>query len=181
MELPVCFLTKVYKRLAVFGLWIRPNTSARAIGARRDGRQNRLHLPEVRPFAQAFWTAYTEAARTDTVGEKECKPFHGANRRFTIAARWLMQLIQYNPQSDMPSLFPLRTLVPASEFPDPSWEGTVFQFDASPWGVGAVLKRNNIILEYWQCTWNSQSVAHLGVATGQANFHIFWEFFALLL
>ena len=181
MELPVRFLTKVSKRLAVLvrGYGQTPLPELLEL----VGMVGRLAyiVPEARPFVQALWTAYTEAARAYSAGENECKPFHGTNCRFAIAARWLMQLIQYNPQSDMPSLSPVRTLVPASDFPDPTWEGTVFQFDASPWGAGAVLKRNNAILEYWHCTWNLQSVAHLGVATGQAKFQIFWEFLALLL
>ena len=135
-------------------------------------------VPTARPFAQGMWAAYTAAAKADAEGIRESRfKHHTANRRFTLAARWIKQLIQ--PGAEV--LFPLRSYVPARPDPVPTTAGTTIQFDASPWGGGAVLRKNMVIVEYWSCVWDAKSVAHLGVAIGKAKFQTFWEYLTALL
>ena len=127
-------------------------------------------IPTARPFAQGMWAAYTAAAKADTEGIRETRfKHHAANRRFTLAARWIKHLIQ----PDASLLFPLRSFIPSKADPVPTTQGTTVQFDASPWGGGAVLRKNMVIVEYFSCVRDAKSVAHLNVATGKATFQTF--------
>ena len=84
-------------------------------------------------------------------------------------------------QPDASVLFPLRSFIPPKVDPIPTTQGTTIQFDASPWGGGAVLRKNMVIVEYFSCVWDAKSVAHLNVATGKAQFQTFWEYLTALL
>ena len=55
------------------------------------------------------------------------------------------------------------------------------EFDASPWGGGAVLKRNGVAHEYFAVTWDAADIPDDEVRTGEPKFQSFWEFLTLLL
>ena len=55
------------------------------------------------------------------------------------------------------------------------------EFDASPWGGGAVLRKGEIIQEYFSTTWTTDTAKHLGVYPGVSKFQTFWVFYTLYL
>jgi len=55
------------------------------------------------------------------------------------------------------------------------------QFDASPWGGGAILRCGEVVTEYWYGKWTKDSVGHLSVQIGSPASQCFWEFLALLV
>ena len=55
------------------------------------------------------------------------------------------------------------------------------QFDASPWGGGAVLRRGDVVLKYWFVQCAASSFSHLPVQVGSPASQCFWEFLALLV
>ena len=63
----------------------------------------------------------------------------------------------------------------------PAVAGVSVQFDASPWGGGAVLRRNEQVVEYFSVKWRRSHAAHLNVVIGKSKFQTFFEFLTLLL
>ena len=55
------------------------------------------------------------------------------------------------------------------------------EFDASPWGGGAVLFVDDMPREYFAVVWKNEDAAHLRVHTGVSKFQTFWAFLTLLL
>ena len=55
------------------------------------------------------------------------------------------------------------------------------EFDASPWGGGALLRVDGTATEYFVCRWTRASAGHLGVYPGNSKYQSFWEFFTLVL
>jgi hypothetical protein len=64
--------------------------------------------------------------------------------------------------------------------PSPPSDATV-EFDASPWGGGAVLRINGVAAEYFVCKWSRASAGHLDVVPGISKHQSFWELFTLVL
>ena len=59
--------------------------------------------------------------------------------------------------------------------------GYVAQFDASPWGAGAVLLLKGKVMRYWHYSWQQGDASHLGVLPGHSRHQTFWELAALLI
>jgi len=78
---------------------------------------------------------------------------------------------------------PLLTLeqVVVSSFPVISPRFARVEFDASPWGGGAVLYRQDAATEYLELAWTPQLAHHLGEKIGQPGGQSTWEFLTLFL
>ena len=142
------------------------------------GKCNRVAqiVPEARPFVGALYAALTGAQRSRTAGHKEAPPGRLPIRRFTVAARWMVQVL-----SASGAVFPLERRVQAggpAAVPTSHW---VAQFDASPWGGGAILRQGNDIREFWTTAWDQRDFAHLDVRIGEPSAQCFLEFLALFV
>ena len=59
-----------------------------------------------------------------------------------------------------------------------SW---TIEFDASPWGGGAVLRHGERCVEYFAQKWHEHSAPHTEAEIGLPKWQTFWEFSTLLL
>ena len=57
----------------------------------------------------------------------------------------------------------------------------VVQFDASPWGGGAVLKFNGQATEFFAAKWDQKDFKNMDVTTGESRSQTFFEFLTLFL
>ena len=62
--------------------------------------------------------------------------------------------------------------------PNSAW---VAQFDASPWGGGAILRHNGHITKFWTAAWSAKDFEHLEVHIGEPSSQCFLEFLALFI
>ena len=104
------------------------------------GKAGRLSqvVPEARPFSQALFAALAASLRSKRGGGRECAPSKVATRRFRVAARWLVALLR----RDQTAPFRLEHTVSVCREPFNPLQVRV-EFDASPWGGGAVLFEKN--------------------------------------
>ena len=135
-------------------------------------------VPAAKPFVAGLWGALAGARKATRTGQREAPPGRAPTRRFCYAASWIRALLREDP--DFP--FPLERLVTPGPPPSATRSGWWIEFDASPFGGGAVLK-NPIgnIERYFAVVWDGSEAVHLDVRTGEAAFQTFWEFCTLLL
>jgi len=100
-----------------------------------------------------------------------------AARRFISGSRWLRALIQ----GDDEFLAPLVRVVSADPPRPPSSSGWAMQFDASPWGGGALLRNGSEIKEYFSVKWSPKDADHLGIVIGEPAGQTFWEYATLVI
>ena len=141
------------------------------------GKCNRVAqvVPEARPFVGAMYAALTAAQHAQASGRREAPPKRVPSKRFAVAARWMLQVL-----SPAEPVLPLERRIQAGgpeAIPDSAWTA---QFDASPWGGGAVLREGIEVREYWFVEWRPEDVDHLDVQLGQPSAQCFLEFLALL-
>jgi len=55
------------------------------------------------------------------------------------------------------------------------------EFDASPWGGGAVLFVSGVASEFFEATWDKQLAHHLSIKVGESSGQSCWEFLTLYL
>ena len=173
MALPPKFLLELGSDLQPFLAGtgaVSLRAAERAVG--RCGRVAHV-VPDARPFAGAMFAALTAAKAAPA----EAPPGRVAARRFSQAASWMFQLVEQLPDAPLE----LRREVPAhGTRPPPSSTWTV-EFDASPWGGGAVLKQNGVAHEYFAYTWDPNEILVWEVRVGDPAFQSFWEFLTLLM
>ena len=143
MEIPTEYLRDlaVMLRPLAQGVGHFPLDEARKIVG-KAGRIAQI-IPEARPFTGALWGAFSGAWEADKSGKKEAPPHEAAIWRFSMAAKWLLQLIASDGH-----IFPLRRLVSHKPAVVATINDIVIQFDASPWGAGATLKYKGKLKEY---------------------------------
>ena len=83
------------------------------------------------------------------------------------------------PDTCAPDL-PLEQIVVAQIRPI-SRDAPEIQFDASPWGGGAVLMIAGSPAEYWAASWDADTASRLGVKVGQPHGQTAWEYLVALL
>ena len=129
MEIPAAYLRDlaVMLRPLAQGVGHFPLEEARKVVG-KVGRLAQI-IPEARPFTGALWGAFSGAWDADKSGKKEAPPHEAARWRFSMAAKWLLQLIGPDNQ-----IFPLRRLVSHRPSVVATVNDVVIQFDASPWG-----------------------------------------------
>ena len=99
-----------------------------------------------------------------------------ATRRFRVAARWLVALLRRGESAPLR----LEHVVSVSRgLFDPHLARV--EFDASPWGCGAILFEKDEPTEYFARAWNEADASHLGVAVGLSKHQTFWELACLAL
>ena len=177
MKIPEAFVQAVLLDLDAFlgsDRSVPASVAERLVG--RTGRIAQI-VPSARPFASALYAAKAAAGRAEAWGHREAPPGRVATNRFRNAASWFKALLHD------PSLAPVllqRVVHPHGPASIPSSNASV-EFDASPWGGGAILRINGVAKEYFACGWSKASAAHLNVVPGDCKFQSFWEFLTLLL
>ena len=133
----------------------------------RAGRVAQV-VPEARPFISALYAALAASLRSHHAGLREAPPRRVAIRRFRSAALWLEALLQDVPFRLQHTIYAIPPKVALSRMR--------VEFDASPWGGGALLFVDGEISEYSILTWSQADCAHDGVRIGVANDQSYWEF-----
>ena len=135
-------------------------------------------VPAARPFVAGLWGALSATRRSTDAGVFEAPAGRVPCRRFCFAASWIRALLRDDP--DFP--LPLERIVTPAPPPAASRSGWWIEFDASPFGGGAVLKNaTGAAEEYFSTIWSNDDAAHLQVKTHDPAFQTFWEFCTLLL
>ena len=144
------------------------------------GRAGRLAhvIPTAKPYVGMLCAALT-AAKAAAANVREAPPGRVAVRRFRTAAYWLHALLR----GEDSTIVPLETDVFASPSPPPSQHRLAIEFDASPWGGGAVLWREGSPVEWWSVRWDPDMVRPISsrITTGDEAWQSFWELLALAL
>jgi len=172
VTVPPAFADGLFEELAPFAAGkghIAHSTVERVLG--KCGRLAYL-VPGAKPFVSSLWGALAGSQTAGRGKHREAPPGRHAARRFGAAARWLRTLLR--PPSPSAALLPLEHLVVASEAPITKDAPTV-EFDASPWGGGAVLKIAGQPQGYIMCGWTSELAEHLGTQVGSSAGQTTWE------
>ncbi|CAK0873315.1 unnamed protein product [Prorocentrum cordatum] len=140
-------------------------------------------IPEATPFVAALWGALAGSLRAAARGASEAAPGKVAVVRYFAAAGWLDAVLR-EPQRDganCGTLFPLvRTIHHFTPGGRPSAAVRV-EFDASPWGGGAVLAQGTTILVYFSIEWDGHILTHFGAELANPRWQTVWEMLTLLL
>ena len=135
-------------------------------------------VPSAKPFVAGLWGGLGAAKAARNAGVREAPPNQVACRRVCFSASWLRALIL----DDQNQILPLERMVTPSPPASRNLSGWSIEFDASPFGGGAVLKdTNGSITEYFSTVWTGSEAEHLHVVSGDPAFQTFWEFATLLL
>ena len=135
-------------------------------------------VPSAKPFVASLWGALAGARRAAVAGVREAPPGRMPCRRFCFAASWLRALLKEDGSAPMP----LGRLVTPRPPPSATRSGWWVEFDASPYGGGAVLKNpEGIAVEYFAVVWDGAEAIHLNVAIEDPAYQTFWEFATLFL
>ena len=158
-------------------LCLSHGTAALAQARTAVGKASRIAqvIPEASPFAASLWAALAGAERAERSGRREAPPQRVVCRRFCSAAIWFRTLLEE-------SIFPLRHFVHRVPYAV-WWPGALgrVQFDASPWGGGAVLLHGAVAVEYFAVPWEPDTLERFGATLGDPSFQSLWEFLALLI
>ena len=140
-------------------------------------------LPATRPFVAALWGALSgsraaAASARNARGRPEAPPGRHANRRFASAARWLRTVLR--PPVPAEALVPLEQVITRTR-PTIDPKVACVQCDASPWGGGAVLFKDDVAIEFFQVTWDIKTAAKFNVQIGNPHGQTMWEYLVLYL
>jgi len=143
------------------------------------GKAGRLSyiIPTTRPYVTALWGALAGAKTAREQGRREAPPNRVPAKRFAKSAAWLLNLLC--PEDDSAD-FPLEQIVCISLPPIDPRRATVF-FDASPWGMGAVLWRTGVPTEFLELSWTEQQADSVKATIGQPKSQTTFEYLALYL
>ena len=128
-------------------------------------------VPLARRFVGSMYAALAASRSPIPSRRREAPPGRLPLKRFSTAAAWLRGLLR----QDEASPFRLCRKVSAEGpivVPPSGWTA---QFDASPWGGGAVLTKNDEISEFFVASWMPGDAAHLGVHPGIPKWQSFWD------
>ena len=127
-------------------------------------------IPHLRPFLDTFWAALSSPltkSANDGVGRPSGKLIHV--RRFETGLQWVVALLQGDK-------VPLaRTLKPICE----NIEAEVTT-DASPWGLGGVLRVGGQLTAAFGCPLSDQLLTKFRARAGDPKYTTLWEAVALL-
>ena len=106
-------------------------------------------VPDAAPFVASLWAALTAADKEQAQeGRRHAPPGRVACVRFSSAAAWILALLDSH-------VLPLRRLVWSTAAQDVRMGPWTIEFDASPWGGGAVLYLNETPASWMQCVWDT--------------------------
>jgi hypothetical protein len=175
MACPDSFVESVVEDLLLFTG--ASKTAPKAAAERLVGRVGRLSqiVPTTRPFAGALFAARTAAF--NTCDAREAPPGMVAVKRFRTAATWFLALLR--DASFEPVILCRDVWAHAPEVSAVTpWS---LEFDASPWGGGAVLYEGSEPREWFSTAWTNEHAPAWKVVTGDSRHQSFWEFYTLLL
>ena len=158
-----------------------PAAAARALLG-KAGRVAQV-VPAAAPFVSSLWAAYLGSLQALERGVAESPPGTVPVQRFFAAAGWFRALLTgEGPPDAKDVLFPLQRIVYSQ--PDLAHFGTSpfhVEFDASPWGGGAVLRKGSDPVSYFSTVWDDAVLELLEAEAGDSRFQSLWEFVTLLL
>ena len=169
LSFPQAFVTAL---LLLVRRFPRPTsrTAALADAYALCGRAGRVAqvVPEARPFISALYAALAASLCSHHACLREAPPRKVAVRRFQAAATWLEALLNNVPFRLQHTIYAVTPTIPLSKMR--------VEFDASPWGGGALLWVDGAISEYAILRWTEKDCEHDGVRIGVANDQTYWEF-----
>ena len=139
------------------------------------GRAGRLAqvVPEAKPFVSALFAALAGSIASGRSGSREAPPSKVATSRYRTAAAWLVALLQGEYFRLQHTFYLDRQLL--------SIRVCSVEFDASPWGGGALLVENGEVVEHFSVCWDLKDAEHLGVEPTIPDWQSFWELATLIL
>ena len=144
------------------------------------GRAGRLAylIPHVKPYVGMLWAAKGAADRFHAAHHRRTAKRRYPAQRFRHAATWIRTLLRPPPG---PVWLPLVHIV-TEKLPEISADtAPTIEYDASPWGFGAVLRKGGRAVHYFEGAWTEEDArvveAPLGDPAGQTS----WEYLALFL
>ena len=177
MELPAAYIEELLTLLEPFCKMHGHVAAAEA--EKLVGKAGRVAhiIPTARPFVASLWGALSAARKAGIGGRREAPPGRLACRRFAVGAAWLRALLRGDEALDLP----LRREVRAHRPQRAKMSEWVIQFDASPWGGGAVLKWAGEVKEYFKAKWRPKDFKHMDVTVGESRSQSFFEFLTLFM
>ena len=132
-------------------------------------------IPWWKPFVAMIWAAVAAALRETLAKKANDKQRRGHApmvlvRRYRHALLWLSAFL--NGWGQEARCFPLRPL------PCSTWQ---IIMDASPWGMGAILSKDNIPYEYFAESITTADLRRFSASVGEAKQTTLWEAFTLLI
>ena len=143
MKVPDSFLKSILDDIA--SLLGPSKTVSLSLLERLVGRIGRVAqiVPATRPFAGAFFAALMAARSSATIfSRREAPPGKAAVKRFRTTAAWFQTLLT---SKELGPLLLQREFWPHGARSVPK-SGYSAEFDASPWGGGAVLRKDEVCL-----------------------------------
>ena len=151
---------------------VSAKTADRMVG--RAGRLAYL-VPACRPFVLSLYAALT-AGRATGPTDDHSRPMVPASR-FAPAARWLLALVRPRPEDE--GDFPLEHVVLTVSPKITLDSAVVVYFDASLWGGGAVMYRDQVAQEFFEIRWADFDLSVLGLVTGRPSDQTAFEYLTL--
>ena len=174
MTVPEKFRLELLRLAASFSSLVK-KTATLADAHTLCGRAGRLAqvIPEAKPFTSALFASLAASLAAAQCRNREAPPGKVAVRRYRTAAKWLVQVLQGEHFVLHHTFHVHRSLHPVHELS--------VEFDASPWGGGALLVEHGEVKEHFVVVWSDSDAAHLGVTTGIPAWQSFWELAVLVL
>ena len=139
-------------------------------------------VPAATPFVASLWAALAGAQRAAADGRAEAPPGSVAVVRFFTAAAWMDALLRPLPRPESEVLFPLcRRVYLRGAAPATQMSPYRVEFDASPWGGGALLAKGDRLCEHFTIEWDDALFQQFGAIRGNPRWQSLWELVTLLL
>jgi len=144
------------------------------------GRAGRLAyiIPTVKPYVGMLWSARAAADRHHDAQQARSSTRMYPTGRFLPAARWLSTLLQPPPGQIW---LPLEHVVTEKAVPIDVARAPTVEFDASPWGFGAVLKQGGVPQVFFTGAWSEADAELVGARLGEPDGQTAWEYLTLFL
>ena len=134
-------------------------------------------VPEARPFASMFYGALAGSKRAARLLKREVPPDRVAARRFKAGALWMRALLQGDDGAPLPLHADFWHQPPAAA----DLTAARVEFDASPWGGGAVYFKSSKPWCYFSIEWTPCMFLHEAVIIGDCRFQTLFELSMLFL
>ena len=92
--------------------------------------------------------------------------------RFAQTARWIHRLLNPPPRAE--PWMPLEQLISENLAQIALSTAARIEVDASPWGGGAALSLNGVVLEWWALAWTAADTEHLKTEIGNPAGQTTW-------
>ena len=135
-------------------------------------------LPLANPLAASLWAALGGAEKAMEARRREAPRNSVAVQRFFVAASWFQALLDSTGGDVLaPLVRPIYSQPDSLRLPASPHR---IEFDASPWGGGAILFHEGRPIEYMELVWDTVICRMLSARIGKSHFQSLWEFVTLL-